>query len=186
MQPGRIRWKPLTASKQARATSGGFSLIELLVTIAIVAILAVVAAPSLMSLINSNRLTAQANELVASLQQARMEAVRRNRSVTVCRSINNTTCAAAGRWNSWITLATGGEVLRVNTVKAPLQVTSAASSIIFRADGLARAAAGGALTANDITVCIPTTQPPLNRRVVSLVSGSRISTDPANGAGACP
>lgn len=185
MQSRVVRTQPIV-SKQALAGLYGFTLIELMITIAVVAVLIVLAAPSFTGLINSNRLAAQANEVVASLQQARMEAIRRNGSVTVCRTTDGTTCAGAGSWNSWITVATGGEVLRVNTVKAPLQVTSVASSIIFRADGLARAAAGGALTANDITVCIPTTRPALNRRVVGLVGGSRISTATTNGAGACP
>src|SRR5690606_4323840 len=52
----------------------GFSLIELMVVVAVVAILAVVAYPSLTSVINSNRLSSNANELVASLQYARSEA----------------------------------------------------------------------------------------------------------------
>jgi type IV fimbrial biogenesis protein FimT len=186
MQPGFTRRTRPSLSRQGFASLRGFTLIELMVTIAVVAILLAIAAPSFTSLINNNRLTAQANEVVVSLQQARMEAVRRNRSVTVCRTTDGATCATAGRWNSWITVAAGGEVLRVNTVKAPLQVTSNAASIIFRADGLARAAAGGALTANSITVCIPTTRPVLNRRVVDLVNGSRISTGTPNGAGACP
>ena len=186
MQSGRTGHTQSTVSKPTFARLRGFSLIELMVTIAVVAILAVVAMPSLVSVVNGNRLTAQANEVMASLQQARMEAIRRNRSVTVCRSTDGTTCAGAGRWNRWITVATGGEVLRVNTVKAPLQVTGQAASIIYRADGLARAAAGGVLTDNVITVCIPTTTPATNRRAVSMVSGSRISITSSDGAGACP
>lgn len=187
MQSGRAGHIQSTVSKQVLARLRGFSLLELMVAIAVVAILVVAAVPSLISVVNGNRLTAQANEVMASLQQARMEAIRRNRSVTVCRTTDGATCAGAGSWNRWITVTTvGGEVLRVNTVKAPLQVTSGAASIIFRADGLARAAAGGALTDNVITVCIPTTTPATNRRAVNMVRGSRISIESSDGAGACP
>ena len=179
MPYGLARAQPVV-SRQALAGLHGFSLIELMTTIAVAAVLVVLAAPSFTTLINNNRLTAQANEMVASLQHARMEAVRRNRSVTVCRTNDG------AKWNSWITVAADGEVLRVNTVKAPLEVTSGVTNVIFRADGLARAAAGGALTTSDITVCIPTTRPALNRRVVSLARGSHISTDSADGSGVCP
>lgn len=169
----------------------GFTLIELLVTIAVLAILLALAVPSFTSLINSNRLAAQTNELVASLQQARIEAVKQNRRTTICRSTNGTSCAAAGRWTQWITYvdldSSGGpsaaEIVRVNTAKAPLQVTSTNSALTFRADGMVRNAAG-TLVDNTFVVCIPTPQPAQNRRLVSLNTGSRVATD--TGTGACP
>jgi type IV fimbrial biogenesis protein FimT len=183
--PGRSN-QNLAEAMPARAR--GFSLIELMITLAVLAVLAALAAPSFTSLFNSNRLTSHANEVVTSLQLARMEAIRRNASVTVCRTSDGATCDdVAGAWGGWLTVvASDGEVLRTNTVKSPVQVTSGAASITFRPDGLARGAAGGALTENSITVCIPTTRPQDNRRVVALVNGSRISTDSENGAGACP
>jgi type IV fimbrial biogenesis protein FimT len=165
----------------------GFTLIELMVTVAVLAVLIAAATPNIISVINSNRLTTHANELVASLQQARMEALRRNASVTVCRTTNGAACdAGAGNWTGWLTVAAAnGEVLRSSTAKAPVQISSPASSITFRADGLAWDAAG--LVANDITVCIPTANPATNKRVVSIGTGSRISTVTAgNGNGVCP
>lgn len=165
----------------------GFTLIELMVTVAVLAVLIAVAAPSFVSIINGSRLTSHANELVASLQQARMEAIRRNASVTVCRTTNGAVCdAGAGNWTGWLTVVAGnGEVLRSSSAKAPVRISSPASSITFRADGLAWAAGG--LLANDITVCIPTTHPAENRRMVSIGSGSRVSVATAgDGNGACP
>ena len=72
----------------------GFSLIELMVTLAVAAILMAIATPSFIALINGNRLTSTANELVSSLQLARSEALRRNTQVRVCRSESGNTCAA--------------------------------------------------------------------------------------------
>ncbi len=174
----------------AGEVEGGFTLVELVVTVAVLAIMMAMAVPSFTSLINSNRLTSQANELVASLQLARSEAVRRNRSVTLCRTTNGTTCAgAAGKWDRWIAVMPVGagavEVLRDTSTKAPVQITAGVDSITFRADGLARNG-GGALLATSLTVCMPTSKPPQNQRVVSLGSGSRMSIASASGAGSCP
>lgn len=61
----------------------GFTLIELIVAIAVAAILLTVAVPSLTNLIRNNRVTGQANELVAIINFARNEAIRRNDSIDV-------------------------------------------------------------------------------------------------------
>lgn len=88
----------------------GFTLIELIVTLAIAAILITVAGPNFLAFIKNNRLTAQANNMVGSLQLARSEAVKRNKTVTVCRSDNPTVslpalpvCNTGTNWkNGWI------------------------------------------------------------------------------------
>lgn len=168
----------------ATACPNGFTLIELMVTVAVVAILAVVAMPNLLSVINNNRLASQTNELITSLQMARSEAVRLNTPVTVCRSTNGTSCAAAGSWDRWITLA-GAQVLRDTSARPPVQITSGVAAITYRSDGLARDATG-ALLVNTITVCVPTGQPLQNQRLMNMTAGGRIETVPASGAGACP
>ena len=165
--------------------ASGFTLVELMVTLAVAAILMALAVPSFTSVINGNRLTSTANELVSSLQLARSEALRRNTQVRVCRSLNGTSCAGTGQWDRWITLiVSNNEVLRDETVKPPVRVTSGAAQITIHADGLARSGSG--LLANDLVVCIPTTRPHENRRVVNMLAGSRIAVSRVNGAGMCP
>lgn len=186
----------------ARGASRGFTLVELMVTVAVLAILIAIATPSFTSVINNNRLAGHANELVASLQLARMEAVRRNARTVVCRSDNGSSCAAGTQWNGWITFvdvnrngtAEAGELLRVGTAKVPVEIRTGAailgSRIVFSPDGLARVTnAAGAPQVNllnvDVGVCIPTTLPAENERRVQLRSGSRISVVRTNGGGAC-
>ncbi|SEA48003.1 type IV fimbrial biogenesis protein FimT [Microbulbifer marinus] len=63
--------------------SAGFTLIELMIVIAILAILIAIGVPSFTSLIKNNRLTSAANDLAGALHFARAEAVRRGSSVQV-------------------------------------------------------------------------------------------------------
>lgn len=177
----------------------GFTLIELVVAISVLAIIVAMAVPSFTSLINSNRLATNANELVASVQLAKMESLRRNMRVGVCESSNGTICTDGDNWAQWITIAdvdrdgdfdASDDVLRVSTAKIPVQVRVSAAignngnRIEFRADGLARDAVGALLNA-DIGVCIPTTQPAENQRLIGIGSGSRISTTRNDAGGAC-
>jgi type IV fimbrial biogenesis protein FimT len=75
--------------------SSGFTLIEVMITIAIAAILLGVAIPSFSEIIASNRLTTNVNELVTALNLARSEAIKRGQQVTVRRKGN-----ISGAWES--------------------------------------------------------------------------------------
>jgi type IV fimbrial biogenesis protein FimT len=66
----------------------GFTLIELMVVVAIVAILASLAVPSFMGLLANSTVAKGVNAFMADMRYGRGEAMRRGKNVTVCRSAN--------------------------------------------------------------------------------------------------
>lgn len=66
----------------------GFTVIELMVAVAIIAILVMLAAPSLRDLMAKNEFASVGNEFNGSIMRARNEAVSRNSCVTMCMSAN--------------------------------------------------------------------------------------------------
>ncbi len=81
----------------------GFTLTELMITLAIVGILLTVGVPSLKTFMQGNQLIASTNELVSALHIARSEAIKLNSRVSICDSSDGKTCALTGDWsNGWI------------------------------------------------------------------------------------
>lgn len=70
----------------ARARIRGFTLIELMVTLAVAAVLAGLAAPSIKDFIVRSRMTNIGNEFTSAVLRARNEAINRNTCVTLCMS----------------------------------------------------------------------------------------------------
>lgn len=92
-----------------RVRASGFTLIEMMVVIAITSILLLIGIPSMKSLIERNAVAGHVNALVGSITLARAEAIKRNAPVVLCRSNNADTtatpsCAGSnGDWKSgWI------------------------------------------------------------------------------------
>ncbi len=81
--------------------SNGFTLIELMVSLAVVLILVGLGVPSFVSAMKNSQLSADFSDLTRSLYLARSEAVKRTTRVVVCARANDTTCGAD--WNQgWI------------------------------------------------------------------------------------
>jgi len=155
---------PLPSSGPLR--HGGFTLLELMVTIAIVAILGMAAAPSMRDFVIRNRSSATTNEFIGSVLRARNEAASRNSCVTMCVSANtdgtSPSCAGAGEtaWaQGWIVFRnpacdasvtsppeTDGMLLVTRTLSSDYSLTGPGGLIFFSATGQPRSTDVGAFS----------------------------------------
>ena len=130
----------------------GFTLLELMVTIAIMAILLAIGVPSFQSSLRSNRVATTSNELLASLSLARSEGIKSTRGGGVCASANGTSCGTDWNqgWMVWTekdgdgTYDNDETVVRYSQGKPRLQVTGSAATVAF--DGRGRIEGGTAAT----------------------------------------
>ncbi len=88
----------------------GFTIFELVMTVAVGALLVTLAVPSFNAMLQNNRLTSQINEFVATLQLARSEAVKRNQTVILCATDDPAAdpldCTGGADWDTgWIVFA---------------------------------------------------------------------------------
>lgn len=129
--------------------NSGFTLIEMLIAIAIAAILLAVGVPSFNQIIRDNRATTQTNEVATALAIARSEALRRARSVSVCPSTNNTSCSGSNWAVGWIVVLDGNnsgapnvsEVLRAFSAMNGSTTPVAPTHIRYLSSGMLNATA---------------------------------------------
>lgn len=79
----------------------GFTLLELMVTLAVAAILFSFAVPGFQQMVQRNRVITYTNSFIATVNYARSEAIRRAGTVSICASSDGATCT--GTWSQgWI------------------------------------------------------------------------------------
>ncbi|MGY4516669.1 GspH/FimT family pseudopilin [Lysobacter sp. HA18] len=90
-------------------SQNGFTLVEFLAGTAIAAILFSVGGPAFGRVIDSARCANALSQLTTSLATARIEAIRRNRPVSVCPSADGRNCRTDRRWeDGWIVFVDNG------------------------------------------------------------------------------
>ncbi|RZA11663.1 MAG: type II secretion system protein GspH, partial [Lysobacteraceae bacterium] len=79
----------------------GFTLVEMMVVLAVGAVLAAIAVPSWRSFVAGRQLQGLVGEFAASLRLARSEAIKRGARVTLCRSPDGQQCAPNASGRDW-------------------------------------------------------------------------------------
>ena len=88
-----------------RNSSRGFTLVELMIAIALTGLLLSMAVPALDQFTTSARQTSGINDFVASMHMARSTAVTTNFRTTICPSSNGVACEAVAWDQGWIVFA---------------------------------------------------------------------------------
>lgn len=157
---GVIKADQLTSDKRSidRRSQRGFTLVELMVVVAIVAIVIAIAIPSYRVIQARNAVRGFVNDYTSSLYFARSEAVRQNAQVTVCPSTNGATCTDSQLEAGWVVIvgapnAAAPPILQDNLPRDLIRTrftdnTLAERSISFMPNGQRRAG-----SANTLRIC---------------------------------
>ncbi len=155
-----------------------FTLIELMISILVLLVLTAIAVPSFTDLLARNRLSTQANELLAVIQLARSEAIKQNQTIRLCKAnaeLDNCS-AASGAWTGWLVIDTAAPatVIRAGRFDSRLIVSAAFIELRFSGQGLIRSQANQPLNAA-FELCANGNQFNDNGRILSFLSGGRSS-----------
>ena len=162
----------------------GFTLVELMVVLAVAGILLGAGLPAFTGLIRSTKLTTATNELFGAFLLARSEAAKRHTRAVICKSADGAACASAGGWEQgWIVFQDANNnglrepdelvISRVQALSADLRLSgnlNVARYISYAPTGEAKLASG-AFQAGTITLCHPSLRGGEARNIVINANG---------------
>jgi len=146
---------------------GGFTLYELMVTVAIVGVVLAFGVPNMRQFNQNAKMTSTANDLHAAFHLGRSEASRAKTNITICPSDDGATCGAADvTWDQGYIvfvdldgdIAVDGDdaILRTQPAIADgitLKVANDARYFSFAATGLGRSGVNGETALSQVVMC---------------------------------
>lgn len=144
--------KPIIGIKVPFIYKYGFTVIELLVTLAVVAVLIAIASPTLRTTIQNNRIVTLTNDLMSDVNYARTEAIKRTKDTQtagLCMSASGTACDGATWQGGRIVFVTDAGVLTVLRAREAmanntLTTVTVPNPLIFNRRGFPVGVAAGA------------------------------------------
>ena len=141
LRPGKLKIEEMEIMRK----NSGFTITELMVTIAVISILASLAIPNFVAWLPNYRLRSGAEEIHSTLQLARVRAIKQNATATVAFNIANETFQAS----------VGGQTFRSGQMPAGIDINSATfgvgTFVQFDSRGIAiNNTAGNAVVRNDL------------------------------------
>lgn len=156
----------------------GFTLIELMVTIAVLAIALSVAIPSFSEMTLRSKLRTYSSSLISSALLARSEAINRNGQVRMCVSSDGASCGTGSWGKGWIVVHGDTVIGRQEAIAEGYRISSTEAEIIFQPSGV------GATEASLIVCSATPTVGAQGRRVtVSLTGRTSVAQIPVT---SCP
>jgi len=134
----------------------GFTLVELIITIAIAAILLSIVVPSFANLIESSKTRATRDALVSSIYSAKEKAQSEGFFVYLCPTSNGTTCTNVTDWgNHWLVYEDKDASDTLDLSNGDIIVTHLTSKTSLMKSGVAqiRFSPTGHATANTFQIC---------------------------------
>ncbi len=159
-----------TVVPRSRSREAGFTLIELMVTLAVAAIMMTMAVPSFTAMTKNNRLTTQTNQLVTALNLARSEAINRRATINV---VATDASSSGNEWGKgWSVVINGGATLKIFQSlegDSTLDSTNSIATIQYQASGRAN-------VTDTFTMCDDRSGE--TGRQISILTTGRVTTTP--------
>lgn len=167
----------------------GLTLIELMIALAVAAIVASVTLPAMRELQQRQRIDATAHDLVAHINQARINAVMQREITIVCPSLDGRECSGGNRWeHGWIVFRDPDRNRRPDTGNDLLRVGNGARELLIDSAGRTRIRYQPTGTAGGTNLTIKLCDPgdPERSRAVIVSNPGRPRVDDLPGHLSCP